>query len=415
MKSSLLSEIQTIIQQEMIKIEFQPIVSLKLKKAVGVEALSRGIHPVTNEIIPPVKLFENAAKCGMTLELDRLCRRSAMREFVKFKNSDEMVLFLNFDPAVLDINTTLHEKSWTVKYADDAGLDYNNIAVEITESQIENNYKLEQITEKYSSIGMFVVLDDFGALHSNLNRLVISRPDIIKIDKQLINNVSESYYQQSIIKSIIDLAKKIGSLTLAEGVETKQDVLKCHELGADLFQGFYFARPQGIEDMESIEFGPVMDMISYEIKEYMSANIEIKKSQHAKFENIFDKILAFLTKCNECCFEKRLEESVRMNDDIECIYVLDKDGIQIGDTVCRLDLQFADNNLFHPSKAGTDHSLKEYFYYISSLNLTSYYTDPYISLATGILCRTMAKKFECDGKLHVLCIDFIDKKSCQIF
>lgn len=51
-----------------------------------------------------------------------------------------------------------------------------------------------------------------GALHSNLNRLIISKPDIIKIDRQLIHNVSESYYQQSIIKSIIDLAKKRSDL-----------------------------------------------------------------------------------------------------------------------------------------------------------------------------------------------------------
>jgi hypothetical protein len=104
-----------------------------------------------------------------------------------------------------------------------------------------------------------------------------------------------------------------------------------------------------------------------------------------------------------------------MYDDIECIYILDENGIQVGDTVCGFELQFADNNLFHPSKANTDHSLKEYFYYISSLNLATYYTDPYISLATGILCRTMAKKFACDGKTYVLCIDFIDSNSCQIY
>jgi EAL domain-containing protein (putative c-di-GMP-specific phosphodiesterase class I) len=414
LKSSILPTIQNIIQTESIKVEFQPIVSLKLRKAVGVEALSRGLHPETGDIIPPIKLFSDAAKCNMTTELDRLCRRLSMREFAKLKNAEDMVLFLNLDPIVLDISSP-SDKSWTKIFADEAGLDYNNIAVEITESQIENNYKLEQISEKYSNLGMFVVLDDFGALHSNLNRLVISRPDIIKIDRQLIKNVSESYYQQSIIKSIIDLAKKIGSLTLAEGVETKEDVLKCHELGADLFQGYYFARPQGIELLESLDINPVMDTISSDIKNYMSCNIDSKKKQHARFDKIFGEIMSFLTECSECCFQDKLDEAVKMNDEIECIYVLNGDGIQMGDTVCGFDLQFADNNLFHPSKTGTDHSLKEYFYYINSLNLTAYYTDPYISLATGLLCRTMAKKFTCSGKTYVLCIDFIDGNSCQIF
>lgn len=183
------SVMDTIIAKELVYIEFQPIISLKLKKTVGVEALCRGIHPETKEMIPPVKLFNYLASCGLTVELDRMCRRIAMREFVKMKLSPEMVLFLNFDPAVLDVQTP-SDKSWTQIFANEAGLDYSNIAVEITESQIANNHKLEQITEKYSGLGMFVVLDDFGALHSNLNRLVISRPDIIKIDRQLIHNVS---------------------------------------------------------------------------------------------------------------------------------------------------------------------------------------------------------------------------------
>lgn len=413
MKPEALAEIQTIIENEHLFIEFQPIVSLKLKKAVGVEALCRGKHPETGEIIPPVKLFADASKAGVIHDLDRLSRKLAMREFAKFKYAGEMVLFLNFDPAVLDVAFPT-DKSWTKTFADEAGLEYGNIAVEITESQIENNYKLEQISEKYSNLGMFVVLDDFGALHSNLNRLVISRPDIIKIDRQLIKNVSQSYYQQSIIKSIIDLAKKIGSLTLAEGVESKEDVLKCHELGTDLFQGFYFARPQSIERLESLDFKPVMDMISYDIKSYMSANIEMRKKQHAAFENIFNSVLSFLTDCTECCFHERLGEAVQFHEDIECIYVLDEHGIQIGDTVCGIELEYSDNNLFHPSKAKTDHSLKEYFYYISSLNLSSYYTDPYISLATGILCRTMAKRFRCQDKHYVLCVDFIDNKGAQL-
>jgi len=404
----------TIIEQEKIVIEFQPILSMKLKKTVGVEALSRGIHPQTGAVIPPIKLFSDAEKCGMTVELDRLCRKLAIREFSKLNLSQETVLFLNFDPAVLDI-VTENDKSWTKIFADEAGVRYNNIAVEITESKIENNHKLEQITDRYSNLGMFVVLDDFGALHSNLNRLVISRPDIIKIDRQLIKNVSESYYQQSIIKSIIDLAKKIGSLTLAEGVESKEDVLKCHELGADLFQGYYFARPQNPERIESFSVKPTMDMLSYDIKDYMSENIEKKKRQHENFENIFNDVLCRLTQSEDCDFENILKQCVKIYDDIECIYILDENGIQTGETVCGFEVDFAENNLFHPSKAGTDHSLKEYFYYISSLNLSSYYTDPYISLATGILCRTMAKKLKCKDGENILCIDFIDSKHCQIY
>ncbi len=158
-----------------------------------------------------------------------------------------------------------------------------------------------------------------------------------------------------------------------------------------------------------------MDMISYDIKTYMSDNIDKKKKQHSKFEKVFNEIMNYITDCDECCFREKIKESVKNYKDIECIYVLNEHGIQIGETVCGFDLDFADNNLFHPSKAETDHSLKEYFYYINSLNLSTYYTDPYISLATGILCRTMARKFSCRDKNYVLCIDFIDTNYCQLF
>jgi EAL domain-containing protein (putative c-di-GMP-specific phosphodiesterase class I) len=413
MRTEIDFDIKEIIETESLVIHFQPIISLKLKKAVGVEALCRGIHPDTGEIIPPTLLFQEARAKDQTLMLDRLCRRKAMNDFATFKDSETLVLFLNFDPSVLDM-VKGEDKSWTKIFADDAGLNYHNIAVEILESQIENNHKLEQITEKYSKLGMFVVLDDFGALHSNLNRLIISKPDIIKIDRNLVNNVSNSYYQQSIIKSIIDLSKKIGSLTLVEGVETKEDVLKCHELGADLFQGFFFSKPKDTKSITSLCCREMMDSISLEIKDYLASNIEQKRYQHSNFEEIFNNIIANISCAALDDYPEIMDKSIKLYRDIECIYVLDENGVQIGETVCGYEIEFADNSLFHPSKIGTDHSLKEYFYFITSLNLSSYYTDPYISLATGLLCRTMAKKFSCNGKSYILCIDFIDSRVCHI-
>jgi len=406
-------DIIEIIQKELIRIEFQPILSLKLKKAVGVEALCRGINPKDRTVISPITLFEEAAKLGVVIDLDRLCRKTAMKEFAKLPNHESLVLFLNFDASVLD-SIKEDEKSCTVMYADEAGLNYHNIAVEILESKIENNKKLEIITERYSSLGMFVVLDDFGALHSNLNRLVISKPDIIKIDRSLIHNVSQSYYQQSIIKSIIDLGKKIGSLTLAEGVETKEDVLKCHELGADLFQGFFFSRPQNIECLSTICCKTLMEEITYEIKDYMAVNLEQKRFQYNNFENILNKIMDEIAASPVEYYNGIMNKSVITYKDIECIYILDEFGVQVGNTVCGFDIPENEHSLFHPSRSGADHSLKEYFYFINSLQLSSYYTDPYISLATGMLCRTMAKKFENGQNEYILCIDFIDSRACNL-
>jgi len=107
-------------------------------------------------------------------------------------------------------------------------------------------------------------------------------------------------------------------------------------------------------------------------------------------------------------FTSTLHRLVAQHTQIECAYVLDEAGRQISDTffgstagVC------AASQMFKPAVVGTDHSLKEYFYVLLGVKLNKYTTEPYVSMASGNLCRTIATLFRdsSNTRLFVLCVD----------
>ncbi len=402
-------DIKAILAKESIITAFQPIVSLKRKKIVGLEALTRGYDTANDTMIAPNLLFEAADEADATIELDRLCRRTAIKNFRKIKNFKDMVLFVNLNTAVLNQDGEL--QMLTKLYADQEGVSYCNIAMEIVESAVENNSKLIEVIEKYRELGFFVALDDFGALHSNLNRLVITKPDIIKIDRCLVNDVSKSYYQRSIIKSIIELAKTIGSLTLAEGLEEEEDIFTCYEMGIDLYQGFYFARPGAFDEIAVENCINRILTCADKIKRNIETSIHENKEKHKENQKIIEEVERRLNKLAIKDFFQEFQETANENDSVQCIYLLDSNGTQIGPTICGCGKKsLKQNHFFRPAEELDDHSLKDYYYYISHLGLERFYTNPYISLASGQLCRTASFRTNAGAKNYIVCIDFIEQK-----
>ena len=112
-------------------------------------------------------------------------------------------------------------------------------------------------------------------------------------------------------------------------------------------------------------------------------------------------------KCQNSEFEKVLNDSMPDFPSIDCIYILHESGIQLSETVCNLSKERRKRNaLFSPNKPGTDQSSKDYYMYIDE-NQTTYVTDPYISLASGITCVTISKLIRTGmGQKLIVCIDF---------
>lgn len=384
---------------------FQPIVSLKEKRVLGFEALTRCVDSATGCLLPPGNLFEAARKTGLGTALDRISRDHSIRAFSEAGWGKTYPLFLNVDPSILSRMSL--ENEGFLRTVERMGLAPARVAIEIVESRMASPEDLSALVDRYRGYGFLMVLDDFGAAHANLDRILLLRPDIVKIDRELVHGVADDFYRRSVVGAIVGLAERIGTLTLAEGVETYEDILTCYELGIHLFQGFRFARPTPLDRLSVQTCAETLSDVFEEIHRRLDARVQSRvRTRHAAERTAGNLCGALEGKPAER-FDEILRERIPSLSGVQCLYVLGDDGRQFGETM------FIDHSpvpsrhpLFASSAPGADHSLKPYFCYPEILGVARFFTDPYMSLATGSVCRTLSVGFEGDGgKPFLLCID----------
>lgn len=127
-----------------------------------------------------------------------------------------------------------------------------DIVFEVTESEFVHDRKhLVRITEFYREQGYGIALDDLGSGYSSLNLLHDLNPDYIKLDMELVRNIHQSQFKQITMQKIIELAYKLNILTIAEGIETEDELRFMQTLPVNYYQGFYFAKPYPISKISN--------------------------------------------------------------------------------------------------------------------------------------------------------------------
>ncbi len=416
--------VRQIIDSGAVETHFQPILSARQRAVMGAEALSRGvmgvealsrgagaIHPQTKVLIPPLKLFEMAAAEGVVVELDRLCRVNAVRTFARLDRHEDLILFMNFNAASMEhADGAQHALDDLLKIVNEANLSPRNVAIEILESAFTETKELEKGLAAFSEHGFLVALDDVGTGYSNLDRISTIKPDVLKLDRSLINGIDRDHHRRELFKSLVQLTRRIGALVVAEGVETHQQAITALELGADLLQGYFLGMPQHSGDLLCRDAAQRIDALARRYKAYMIQRINERKLQHRRFNIIMNEILCELSKVDAEEFDDVLHTTLPQYDNVECVYVMDEAGIQISSTVCNHRIPSRRRGvMFRPAPRGADHSLKEYYYVLLDVELNKYTTDPYVSLATGNLCRTISTCFRDahNNKMYILCIDVL--------
>ncbi|MCV6607070.1 MAG: EAL domain-containing protein [Campylobacterales bacterium] len=228
-----------IINNESLTSHFQPIIESKSGTIHGYEALIRGVKP-DGSLLYPDLLFEKSKRNDLNFKLDRLCRESALKTAAVKKISQKV--FINFIPtSIYDPEFCLKS---TVKWAEQLEFDPKNIIFEVVETEsVKDQKHLKNILDYYRGQGFQVALDDVGEGHSNLNTLIELKPDIIKVDRNIISNIHRDELKLSVYKALYNIAKENNIEVLAEGVETKEELEKIKEIGADYYQGYYFSKP----------------------------------------------------------------------------------------------------------------------------------------------------------------------------
>jgi EAL domain-containing protein (putative c-di-GMP-specific phosphodiesterase class I) len=410
--------IAEVIQTGSVVAHYQPIISIKKKAVIGVEALCRGHIPATGALITPHVLFTQARRDHLTLELDRLCRYTALRGFRDASDPDQgRLLFLNFDTSIIDQGVV--GSDCLLKTVLDLAVDPQHVVIELIESGVNQLSDLCRFVETYRAYGFHIALDDVGSGYSNLERIPLLKPMIIKIDRALVQGIHLEYQKQVVVNAIVNIAKSIGALVVAEGVETEEEAILALELGADMLQGFYFAHPLPLlQGMASVCEQPIA-RIAERYQEHMIRKINGVRSLHREYDRLITHIVNELARVRPDDFDMRLDAMRSLHPDIECLYILDRDGRQITRTICAPGIAgHSSLQIFRPAERGTDHSLKEYHYLLVNTSIHKYTTEPYVSLATGKLCVTISVAcHDSRGRAYVLCVDmhqhFPELQQCQ--
>lgn len=225
-----------------IRAVLQPIVKMRDGIAApyevfGVEGLARG--PVNSVLGSPAFLLAYAARKELLFEADMICIRASLAEVVEL--GIPVTTFLNVQPRSLT-NPEFTTRLCEAVHA--AGLEERTIVLELTEQQtIVNPRAFASTLQKLRERGFRTALDDFGEGSSNLNLFQDLRPEFLKISGTFCGGLSQDGFKSNIVQSTAEMARRAGTLTIMEAVETAEDANALKGLGIDYAQGYFFLKP----------------------------------------------------------------------------------------------------------------------------------------------------------------------------
>jgi EAL domain-containing protein (putative c-di-GMP-specific phosphodiesterase class I) len=221
---------------------FQPILSADSNDIYSYEVLGRYIdNDGTVQSLGPFFSDENTTH-EEALRIDRIVRRYAMKKYVEEKRTE--YLFINIRLAWLDDYIDKPEELPTIQWMREFGITMDRIVIEITEEEFNANDAYINVLTFYKNAGFRIALDDYGKNASNIDRLALIHPDIIKINIDYIHRSEKSYHYREYLQSLASFAEAVGIEVLYEGIETQQQLDICMSSRGRFYQGYLFAYPQ---------------------------------------------------------------------------------------------------------------------------------------------------------------------------
>jgi EAL domain-containing protein (putative c-di-GMP-specific phosphodiesterase class I)/HD-GYP domain-containing protein (c-di-GMP phosphodiesterase class II)/GGDEF domain-containing protein len=266
------SFVNDVIERNELAIVFQPIVSFKTAEVYGFEALSRPTSLIYQSVIELIDDAENSG-CYPALE-----KRMIYNSLDSFLNRPT-----RFHDAYLFINTSPFGSLTEADYLDfhDRYFDFMKVVFEVIERKHMEPGEIELRKNMVTTIGAKFALDDFGSGYSNHIALLALEPDIIKIDCELIQRIDKDKRKQQLLEDIVNFAHLSGTSIIAEGIETREELLTVCKLGVDYGQGNFLAKPSNqyataseesvelilnIVNVNKIELGQVVLVIKHALE-----------------------------------------------------------------------------------------------------------------------------------------------------
>ncbi|HVZ81345.1 MAG TPA: EAL domain-containing protein [bacterium] len=395
-----------LIEQKSAASFFQPIISIKKIGVVGLEAHGRGVDSETKQLIEPEDLYKKLDEKGARLALDRLFRDKGLEGFAKVQsNIPGMLLFLNIDSTILTSDVV--GSGYLIKSVREMGLDPSMVVIEIAPEVSSDTAAIRKFVEFHKAEGFLIALEGINNSREKLNQVLHLNPDVVKLDPALVQSMAKDAYKREGVRTVVNLTQKLGSLVVADGLENEEDALTALDLGADMLQGSYFSKPQK-SDASTLGLKARIVFMASRYRRMMTERMGRDKDRRSRCQVIALSIFEALSEIPLADREGQLASFFPRHPQLECLYLLNQDGVQVSETVCNTrKVQSRKQFLFQPAPRSTDHSLKEYYYGLTYNGMTRYLTEPYISLASGNLCITFSGVLNDPGtgKLQILCAD----------
>ncbi len=235
---------------------FQPIANTQSGLTFGLEALMANVAEVG--FASPEDLLEAAYgdQCLVDLELS-LCEK-AIAKFVHIEDHANLKLFLNMDNRALTAGPTAARLHYLVRRF---GLPANAVVIEVSERHsLGTPGQVSTVHRALRRHGFSLAIDDFGIGYSGLQMLYAFDSDIIKIDRFFLHGVATDAKKRLFLSQMVSVARLLGILVVAEGIEAEADFLTCLDIGVELAQGFLIQRPTvGTSTLER-RYGHIQDM-----------------------------------------------------------------------------------------------------------------------------------------------------------
>jgi EAL domain-containing protein (putative c-di-GMP-specific phosphodiesterase class I) len=232
------AEVRHAIETDSIEPCFQPVVDLRSVRLTGFEVLTRWRHPTLGLVLPS-NFIQIAEELGIIGILSRQILRRAFHCAATLPG--RLSLAVNVSPIQLrfrSLPTQIGEA------ADEAGLALNRLIIEVTESAILDNEDMAlSIAHELKQMGCGLALDDFGTGYASLRHLVSLPFDQIKVDRSFISEMVSRPESRKIVSAVIGLGRSLGLVTLAEGVESREQETILIQAGCTLGQGWLYGRP----------------------------------------------------------------------------------------------------------------------------------------------------------------------------
>ncbi len=287
-------KIDEAIEKEWLKVYFQPVVRTLTGKLCGMESLIRWIDPELG-FLPPDRFIGALENARTIHKLDSFVVRKVCACLRERMDEGKPVVpvsvnFSRLDFVLCDMLEVV--EAAVAKYR----IPKDHIHIEITESMIASDEKLmTKVIEDFTGAGYEIWMDDFGSGYSSLTVLKGFKFDLLKMDMNFLSPFTEK--SKSIMRSVVSMAKDIGMRTLAEGVETKEQLEFLKDIGCGRIQGYYYGKPEPIDDVfkhlskkgietEGIEWQEFYDIAGFHAR-LTDVPLEIIEDDGTEFKTLF--------------------------------------------------------------------------------------------------------------------------------